>query len=162
MSESLVLLPSHFPPSLPLRTISVPFSCSSRARGAVFVCHSFCSRVFRLRPRPQSGSRGGECMSSRAPLTNTLDPLPALSRPIESKRQIPEPKPIDVSFRALKDQLYADGWWERDAVEEAKLLIPIVSLIVWGGLPFLLSSLRPPRLHTTHAPCTTRSWTYLN
>eukprot|EP00038_Savillea_parva_P005896 m.160559 g.160559 ORF g.160559 m.160559 type:complete len:393 (-) comp11960_c0_seq1:258-1436(-) len=57
-----------------------------------------------------------------------------LMKPIESKRPVPEPRKIDVAFRALKERLAAEGWWERDPIEEAKLLLPIVGLIVWGTL----------------------------
>eukprot|EP00036_Acanthoecidae_sp_10tr_P007913 CAMPEP_0182926686 /NCGR_PEP_ID=MMETSP0105_2-20130417/12210_1 /TAXON_ID=81532 ORGANISM="Acanthoeca-like sp., Strain 10tr" /NCGR_SAMPLE_ID=MMETSP0105_2 /ASSEMBLY_ACC=CAM_ASM_000205 /LENGTH=392 /DNA_ID=CAMNT_0025064587 /DNA_START=16 /DNA_END=1194 /DNA_ORIENTATION=- len=55
-----------------------------------------------------------------------------LMKPIESKRQVPEPKKIDKAFRALKTQLEAEGWWSRDALSEAKLILPIVAMCAWG------------------------------
>jgi len=53
-------------------------------------------------------------------------------KPIESKRPIPEPTKIDKSFRQFRDKLKADGWWDREPLMEALLLIPILAAIVWG------------------------------
>ena len=46
---------------------------------------------------------------------------------------MPEPRKIDLEFRELKAKLEADGWWERDPIEEAKLLIPILAMAIWGA-----------------------------
>ncbi|KAL7469624.1 hypothetical protein ACHAXS_009886 [Conticribra weissflogii] len=40
----------------------------------------------------------------------------------------------EINFRKLRDQLEADGWWERDYVHESKLLAIWASLVVGAGL----------------------------
>lgn len=53
-------------------------------------------------------------------------------RPIDRKEPPPTPSKLDQEFRGLCDKLRTEGWWERDVVEEMKLLIPIVAMIAWG------------------------------
>ena len=40
----------------------------------------------------------------------------------------------EINFRKLRDQLEANGWWERDYVHEAKLLGIWASLVIGAGL----------------------------
>mmetsp|Transcript_15741 Transcript_15741/g.22386 ORF Transcript_15741/g.22386 Transcript_15741/m.22386 type:complete len:288 (-) Transcript_15741:892-1755(-) len=56
--------------------------------------------------------------------------LPKSSEEISSQldEDIPADSPTQVAFRKLRDQLEADGWWERDYFHEAKLLA------IWAGL----------------------------
>eukprot|EP00040_Diaphanoeca_grandis_P010559 m.54106 g.54106 ORF g.54106 m.54106 type:complete len:400 (+) comp21867_c0_seq1:179-1378(+) len=55
-------------------------------------------------------------------------------KPIDRKEAPPTACKLDVEFRALADKLKAEGWWERSFVEDMKLLLPIVAMIVWGTL----------------------------
>ena len=43
-------------------------------------------------------------------------------------KQVADDSSTQIAFRELRDQLEADGWWERDFVHEAKLLT------IWVGL----------------------------
>lgn len=45
-------------------------------------------------------------------------------------KQVADDSSTQIAFRELRDQLQADGWWERDFVHEATLLAIWVSLVV--------------------------------
>lgn len=59
---------------------------------------------------------------------------------------VPDDTPTQIAFRKLRDQLEADGWWERDMQHEGTQLAIWASLVIAAGacahsVPFLSTSL---------------------
>jgi len=53
-------------------------------------------------------------------------------RPVERKEMAPTPGKVDTEFRKLAHKLKAEGWYERSLYQDLKLLIPILSMFIWG------------------------------
>ena len=72
--------------------------------------------------------------SCPAPCTLTVQFRPRSHRPVEAKEDTPEVGALDQSFRDFRAKLMADGWWDRDAVSEAQVLLPILGMITFGTI----------------------------
>ena len=72
-------------------------------------------------------SAKGRAMYKRLPLST-----PETAAALEAS--VPPYSQTELSFRKLRDQLEADGWWDRDFVHEGTLLAIWTSLVVAAGL----------------------------
>jgi hypothetical protein len=61
-----------------------------------------------------------------------LKRLPKSKSGDQLDREVPEVTQITKNFRALRQQLLKDGWWQRDYLHEFKLLAIWLSLFVSG------------------------------
>lgn len=63
---------------------------------------------------------------------NMVARLPRSKAPPVGSAAPPDVTPLMHSFRALRKQLLAEGWWRRDWRQEARLLLPCVGLYAAG------------------------------